>query len=75
MHCGWIYIWIHEDLLAGTCTAVTDPGEVPAPPPLFLDQTGDGNSSETLLKVFTSKSGPVYNFRTTLIFSLTEAKR
>ena len=115
LHCGWIYIWIHEDLHAGTCTAVTDPGEAPGPP-LFLDQTGagrsgkyflettphplpqgldaalppylkvwiqhctmccyhHGNSSETMLIVFTSKSGPVYNLRTTLIFSLTEAKR
>ena len=32
-----------------------------------------GNSSETLLKVFTSKSGPMYNFRSKLIFSLAEA--
>ena len=119
LHCGWIYIWIHEDLLAGTCTAVMDRGEVPAPPLLFLDQTWSeglksifwrpplsylriwmlppppppppplvsrfdtvllccyhhGNSSETVLNVFTSKSGPMYNCRSKLIFSLAEAQR
>ena len=45
LHCGWIYIWIHEDLLAGTCTAVLDPGEAPGPP-LFLDQTEAGRSEK-----------------------------
>ena len=50
LHCGWIYIWIHEDLLAGTYTAVTDPGEVQAPPPLFFDQTGAGRSEKYFLE-------------------------
>lgn len=50
LHCGWIYIWIHEDLLAGTYTAVTDPGEVQAPPCLFLDQTGAGRSETYFLE-------------------------
>ena len=50
LHCGWIYIWIHEDLLAGTCTAVMDRGEVPAPPPLFLDQTWAGRSEKYFLE-------------------------
>ena len=49
LHCGWIYIWIHEDLHAGTCTAVTDPGEAPGPP-LFLDQTGAGRSGKYFLE-------------------------